>query len=339
MNKETQKMGFFKKVWYSIDKIEKYGELAAEGFPRAISYLFQIIIILAIVGASAASYQTKIVIDNIIQFMQNEIPDFTYTNNELKFETDEVIKKEQEFFGKVIIDTNQNGEKIDEYINEIPEGSNGVIVLKNKIVLKLAGIDGIITYNYEDLVKSLGVSEFKKEDIINYVNSTQMMSIYLSIFSLLLMSAITTYFINVILIVAIVSIFGYLATLITKMKMRYIAILNMAIYSITLPTILNIIYIIINQAFGIQIKYFDVMYILVSCIYMIAAIFILKSDFTKKQEQLSKVIEVKKQVEDEIRQEKENKKEDKNTNEKQPKEKDDKDEKNNGGEEPEGSNA
>ena len=100
MNKETQKMGFFKKVWYSIDKIEKYGELAAEGFPRAISYLFQIIIILAIVGASAASYQTKIVIDNIIQFMQNEIPDFTYTNNELKFETDEVIKKGTRIFRK-----------------------------------------------------------------------------------------------------------------------------------------------------------------------------------------------------------------------------------------------
>ena len=47
-NKETvqeekqdinMKKGFFKKVWYSINKIEKYSELSAEGFGRAIKYL------------------------------------------------------------------------------------------------------------------------------------------------------------------------------------------------------------------------------------------------------------------------------------------------------------
>ena len=36
-NNEIKK-GFFKKVWYSIDKIEKYSELSAEGFGRAIKY-------------------------------------------------------------------------------------------------------------------------------------------------------------------------------------------------------------------------------------------------------------------------------------------------------------
>lgn len=29
--KDEMKKGFFKKVWYSIDKIDKYSELSAEG--------------------------------------------------------------------------------------------------------------------------------------------------------------------------------------------------------------------------------------------------------------------------------------------------------------------
>ena len=135
--------------------------------------------------------------------------------------------------------------------------------------------------------------------------------------------------------IVLVSIFGYLATLITKMKMRYVAILNMAIYSITLPTILQMLYVIANQLFGIQIKYFDVMYILVSCIYMIAAIFMLKSDFTKKQEQLSEVVEVQKQVKEELKENEENKQEPEKKKDKKQEDKEDENE----GQEPEGSNA
>ena len=301
MEQETQnqKLGFFKKIWYSIDKIEKYGEMSAQGFPRAISYLFQIIIILALIVAGTTLYQTRNAINKVAQFVKDEIPNFTYSDNELKLENNEVI-----------IDTNtENQEEINKYINEISEETGGLIILKNRVIIKQVGMTGTLNYNYEDLVNQIGMSNFDKEQVIEFVTGTQMTSIYLGLFSILLMSAISVYFINTILNVVLVSIFGYLATLITKMKMRYVAILNMAIYSITLPTILQMLYVIANQLFGIQIKYFDVMYVLVSCIYMIAAIFILKSDFTKKQEQLSEVVEVQKQVKEELKENEENKQE------------------------------
>ena len=38
------KLNFFKKIWYSIDKIEKYPELSAEGFKSAIKYLAILIV-------------------------------------------------------------------------------------------------------------------------------------------------------------------------------------------------------------------------------------------------------------------------------------------------------
>ena len=99
------------------------------------------------------------------------------------------------------------------------------------------------------------------------------------------------------------------------------------------------VYIVANQIFNIKINYFDVMYILVSCIYMIAAIFILKSDLTKKQEQITKIVEVQKQVAEDLEKQEKNEKEDKKQEKEKDKKKDEKESENNGGEEPEGSNA
>ena len=44
-----KQIGFFKKVWYSITKIEKYPEMAAQGVGRALSYLTKLVVCIALV--------------------------------------------------------------------------------------------------------------------------------------------------------------------------------------------------------------------------------------------------------------------------------------------------
>ena len=60
VSKKTENDGmkrvFFKKVWYSIDKIEKYSELSAEGFGRAIKYLSVLVIIISILSSVITVY-------------------------------------------------------------------------------------------------------------------------------------------------------------------------------------------------------------------------------------------------------------------------------------------
>ena len=115
----------------------------------------------------------------------------------------------------------------------------------------------------------------------------------------------------------------------------------MAVYAITLPTVLNMLYLIVNAFYRYTISYFDVMYILVASIYMIAAIFLLKSEFNKKQGEVQKIVEVEKEVKEEMKEKQEEKKEEKQENKdtkkknKKEKTKDD----NENGQEPEGSNA
>ena len=50
------KQGFFKKVWYSITKIEKYPDMAAEGVGRTIGYLAKLVAVFSIVFCLGMMY-------------------------------------------------------------------------------------------------------------------------------------------------------------------------------------------------------------------------------------------------------------------------------------------
>lgn len=58
------KMNFFKKVWYSISKFEKYPEMAALGVKRAIFYFTKIVLIMSIIFTGIYVYYIK----NIAEF-------------------------------------------------------------------------------------------------------------------------------------------------------------------------------------------------------------------------------------------------------------------------------
>ena len=345
-NKELKK-GFFKKVWYSIDKIERYAELSAEGLKSALKYLAILVMIIGVISSASTIYKTSLVVNKISQYIDQKVPNLTYSENTLKVENSEAIIDENEEFGKIIIDTNTDDEQqINKYVSDVKDEENAVIILKNKLILKTTGVSGSANYNYEDLFGQMGITEFNKQQLIDYLTGSTMFKYYSNLFLTLFIYAFAVYLINTLFYIIIISMVGFLATMILKLKIRFVAVFNMAVYSITLPTILNIIYIIVNTFYKYAISYFDVMYVMISTIYILAAIFMLKSEFNKKQGEVQKIVEVEKEVKEEQKQEEENNKEDtkksekKETKKKKEKSKDKEttEEKNEPGE-PEGSNA
>mgnify|MGYP004583560587 FL=1 len=345
-NKELKK-GFFKKVWYSIDKIERYAELSAEGLKSALKYLAMLILVIGVIAAASTIYKTSLVVNKISQYIDQKVPNLTYSENTLKVENSEAIIDENEEFGKIIVDTNTDDEQqINKYVSDVKDEENAVIILKNKLILKTSGVSESANYNYEDLFGQMGITEFNKQQLVDYLTGSTMFKYYANLFLTLFIYAFAVYLINTLFYIIIISMVGFLATMILKLKIRFVAVFNMAVYSITLPTILNIIYIIVNTFYKYAISYFDVMYVMISTIYILAAIFMLKSEFNKKQGEVQKIVEVEKEVKEEQKQEEENNKEDtkksekKETKKKKEKSKDKEttEEKNEPGE-PEGSNA
>ena len=348
-NTKQPKMGFFKMVGNSITKIEKYPEMAAQGLGKAVSYLAKIIAILAIVLSFGMMYQAHGLMKEGIAYLQNEFPEFSYKDGILNVESEDVIRisSEDSYVGKVIIDTKTDSEEEkDKYVEEVESSGGGLVVLKDKVVVKNRQIAGDIEYKYQEVAKGFNLSEFNKQDVINYASSSQMFNLYLSLFLTLLIYAFVMYFITTLSNAILLSAFGYITTLIARIKMRYVAILNMSMYALTLSVILNSIYIAINAFIVFNMEYFSVMYAGVAAIYLVAAILILKSEFIKKQQELIKIAEEKELLKkEENKEEDKNKEEEKEKNEKQEKKKDKKEKegkenkKQEQGGEPEGSNA
>ena len=212
MEEEVIKKGFFRRIGYSICKIEKYPNMSAQGFGKAISYLTGLILIISILFSIGLLFK--------IQDM-----------NEL-------------------------------------------------------------------LIQS-GIDESQQQIITDYINNTDKLPLYLGFFIVSLMSSYTVFFISTFIFIFIISIFGYFTAIILKMKMKYVAVFNLSVYSITLSVILELIYSVTNLYTDFINNYFSIAYMAIACIYLISAIFIIKSDFVKKQEELNKIKEIQKDVEEE----------------------------------------
>ena len=155
------------------------------------------------------------------------------------------------------------------------------------------------------------------EDNIAVINST----IYLSIF----VASYIIYTISTLIDVLALSLLVIIISKMAKISLKYSQCLMIAIYSITLPIIVNLIYLTANILTGFYMPYFQIMYTLISYIYIVAVILIMRSDLIKKKELIKATIEINKLEKEQNNKENpdEKKKEDDEKKEKNDKEKDD----------------
>ena len=295
-------------------------------------------------------YQAYQILQEGVAYLQNEFPEISYSDGILSVDSENpiTISAEDSYVGKAIIDTKtEDQQTVNQYISEIEQSGDGIVVLNNRVIVKTSSISGTISYEYDQMLNQIGITEFNKQDLINYISSSQMYNFYISIFLTIFVYSFAMYLLTTLSNAVFLAVFGYLVTWIAKIRMRFVAVFNMAVYSLTLSTILNMMYIAINIFVPFTMEYFQVMYVTVAAIYLIAAIFLLKSEYIKRQAELMKLAEAQEIVKKELEQKEEEEKE-KEQREKEKKERKEKDrkeekkeEKQSGkrGEEPQGSGA
>ncbi len=327
-------MKFLKKVGNSIVKTERYAEMAADGVKSAIKYALAIVAIMSIVVGLGSVYRTNQTINELANYIENNIPEFSYKDGNISVEGEQPVTIESKETGinKIIIDTNdKTEEEISKYKETLKESGIGMLILKDKIIL--LDNSNEVSNNIKDMLAQFGINEsneFTKTDFLQYLHGNQMFNVYIGIFTMTYIYAIIMYMIQTLGIAAAIAIIGYFVAMILKVKMRYRAVFNMAVYSLTLSSILQMIYLGVNIFTTFNITYFDIMYSGVALIYLIAAIFLTKIDLEKQQEELTKVEEVQKEVREKIEEDKKKEEKDKKneTDDKKEKEKKDKEKSN-----------
>ena len=313
MEKEIVNIPKYKKFWYSITKFERYPEMAAEGVGRALSYIAWLMFMFSIILAIAFIIKLTGLAKKGIDFLDKNFNQLTYSEGVLTIDT--VNKSVTTDFGNVIINTEElSKEKQQEYENKKNYSDIEMIWLKEYVIVKLDQEVGKIYY--KDILDNLGIKDFDKSTIVNYlkeqINSPKTYIIY---FIALTIYLFVSYFIAVLLDILVLSLFGLITSAFARIQIRYRALFNMAVYSVTISTTLQLIYTIVKTFTGFNIKYFDLMHTAISFICLTAAIFMIKSDVIRQQIELMKVIEIKKQEQEQEKEQEDKKEEEKHDSE------------------------
>lgn len=324
-------IGFFERIKRSIFNVEKYGEFLLEKTGVSIKYFFLLTFILSVILAGVTTYHMTILVNKAFNYIKNEMPDFTYENGIVNFESyAEGYDKDNDFYD--IIDTNPEvtDEAVESHIKKIKNYKAGVIFLANEVIINQDG--ELAEYTYEEIQKVVEVSQIDKAGLVNLIDTMGIQGVATTYF---IAGILATYLSNLIYYFAdilMVCVFGYLVSRIVGIPLNLAKTLSLSIYSMTLSLLLSMIYSVIYSFTGFVVEYFGVMYLIVAYIYIIAAILIIKSDLLKQQAELQKIYKVEAKVKKELEEQKD--KEEEKDKEKEDKKDEKKKEKEEGENEP-----
>lgn len=306
MSEENKKKtNFFKQAFKSIKDLDKYEDFATELPTKAFGYFVKLLLVFVAIITLFYTYQIVQNMNDMYAEFKNKVPEFSYSKGNLTVDSEEpiIIDDYEDALGKIIIDTDAS---LSDY-----EGNNkaGILLLEDKCVILSNGTTGQVTYKYEDLISAHNITEFNKSDVVNYIESINVISLYSTVYFVMFVYFYIIYFITIFMDVLLLSVLAYFVSRISRIRLKFAPSFGIAVHAITLPVILNLIYIIVNLFTGFEIKYFQLMYSTISYIYVIVAILMIKTDFIQTQIELMKIAQEQEKVREEIRKKEEEEKE------------------------------
>lgn len=305
------KVGFFKRMLMGIKDFDKYGVLASEKVGTAVKYLLTLVCIFIICISAVFTYKFYSSAKAGLEYYNQNIQDISYKDEKLSINEGKKIEmqNDESLIPYIMIHTGATKEETEKHIEKLNLNSNGILVLNDKIIYRNEMVNQNIEYSYDKLGSNYQVTEFNKQQVEEFIKKIDGISLYVSFYIVMFIYLYIVYLFSILVDVFVLALLGFIFARIAGLKMRFKANFNMAVYALTLPILLNLIYIVINFFTGFEIKYFQWMYTTISYIYMIVAILMIKADFIHKQVELQKIIEEQKRVKEEMQKREEEKKE------------------------------
>lgn len=208
-------------------------------------------------------------------------------------------------------------------------------MLSNKIVAS----SKLLTQEQNIYYSNIFTSNIEnKGQFMELISGTNIIYAYILFAITIFIYMFVIYFASNLVDAVVLGVLGYLFARVVRLRLRFNATFNIGIYSLTLPILLNLIYIIVNTLTGFTINYFQWMYTTISYIYVAVAILMIKTEIINQKIQLIKLERIQEKVCKEAENEPEKEEKDKKEEKKEEKEKK-KDKETSSGEQPEGSNA
>lgn len=279
---ETKKISFLKRIKMSIFDLEKYNIFLNERVTKALKYFFKLLLVLVAIFSIATTIQFIQKIEMLFDYVRDEFPNFEYKEGILTVDSF-VEAYDRTYDSKLIVDTSDvSEEKLISYNDSAEENSISAVMLKDKAIIRANGVSAELSY--VELLDSVNITNLTKETLVKKYNETGFMfQIGTSIFLYSFMVLYVQYLMIVLENVLIVALFGWIASKIISVKLKFSKAFTIAIYGLTLSNLINVVYSIIASFTTFEIKYFNLMYFLIGYIYMMAVIFMNKADLLSEE--------------------------------------------------------
>lgn len=334
-------MSFFKRVLDAIKNFDKYEDFSLEKVTTSLKYFAKLILLFAIVTSLVFNYKFYDLSKQAISYFKTEIPELTFKDGSLNIESEEpiFIENEESMVSMIVIDTGSE-EKLDEYRSKVDLFGDGIIILKDRIIIRNKLLSNELTYDYKTIAQNYGISNFDKKMAENYLTNLTKVSTYIVVFVVSGIYMFIVYILSSLLDALMLGVLAWLLAKISAIKMEFKNAFNIGVYALTLSIILNMIYIVVNQLTGFTISNFQWMYSIISYIYVFIAILIIRTDLINRQLELIKLQEEQEKVRKELNQEQEQQEQEQEKKNKEKKEKNKKEEdKKDDGKQPDGVQA
>ena len=176
---EESKLSFWKKIKISIFGLEEYQKLAAQRIKTTIAYIAILMLIFAFFITLCITYQFHTTISQLGKYIDENMKMIDFNNGILSIKDNNdkeeiIIEETQVLNGKIIINTGDiSEEQIQNYTEEIKTYHNGVIILKDKIMIKTMVMNVPTTFSLQDISEEYHLVKLDKQDIVNLLSGSQ----------------------------------------------------------------------------------------------------------------------------------------------------------------------
>ena len=277
---EKEKIGFFKRVKMAIFNLEKYNIFVNERFSKALKYLLLLTVIITVILSISTTINLSKEAEKLINFVKSkEFPDFELADGKLDAKS-KLNAYDEEYNSRLIIDTSEDipNEKIEEYKKQAKGTSFSAILLKDKIIYSFdESQEKGLESTYNNVTSTVGINNITKEKLVkDFLNDDVLFKIQIVMFIYAFLTILLLNILTLMEDIIIIGIFGWIACKISRVPLSLSKTMSLAIYSLTLSIILSTIYSIVLAFTGFEIKYFEIMYMIIAYIYIVAAIMIMK---------------------------------------------------------------
>lgn len=223
---ENIKVNFFKRIYKSTYDFSFYQLVEKESFGKAFVYLILFSLLISLVSMIGPISNFNNGINYIVEKLESDIPYFELSNGELYFEGEMPIISVDDEDNIFIIDTTNKTDPsiLDDY-------KKGFYIDKNKLIYKENLIKKEV-FEFND-IKEIQITKY---DIQKFLPYLKFISIFIMIF------IIIGVIIGKLFSSLFVSLIGLIVNSAVKSGLSYKDIYKLGIYSLTLPSIIKLMY-------------------------------------------------------------------------------------------------